>query len=185
MWWAPDRGSTGPMKGTRPARKFQGHNLGTASRNHHHWKLLSPAAKRRAVDMLKKTLSMSERLACKAVGLARSTYRNLPIAQTRREYERPGLAAGHRAAGGHRRERIVLPAFPEGPERPQHDGLPGLLLGPRNVTGLHLDRQRLLTPKTMRYTASKDRTRPLAWSLTSDLPSASGAARSTQTFSEL
>ncbi len=32
--------------------------------------------------MLKDTLSMSERLACKAVGLARSTYRNLPIAAT-------------------------------------------------------------------------------------------------------
>ena len=32
--------------------------------------------------MLKKTLSMSERLACKAVGLARSTYRRLPMAQT-------------------------------------------------------------------------------------------------------
>jgi putative transposase len=32
--------------------------------------------------MLKTTLSMSERLACKAVGLARSTYRNLPMAQT-------------------------------------------------------------------------------------------------------
>ena len=32
--------------------------------------------------MLKDTLSMSERLACKAVGLARSTYRNLPQAQT-------------------------------------------------------------------------------------------------------
>ena len=32
--------------------------------------------------MLKDTLSMSERLACKAVGLARSTYRRLPIAQT-------------------------------------------------------------------------------------------------------
>ena len=29
------------------------------------------------------TLSMSERLACKAVGLARSTYRRLPAAQTR------------------------------------------------------------------------------------------------------
>ncbi|WP_155770925.1 IS3 family transposase [Mycobacterium colombiense] len=45
-------------------------------------KFLSPAAKRRAVDMLKDTLSMSERLACKAVGLARSTYRRLPLAQT-------------------------------------------------------------------------------------------------------
>lgn len=32
--------------------------------------------------MLKDTLSMSERLACKVVGLARSTYRNLPVAQT-------------------------------------------------------------------------------------------------------
>jgi putative transposase len=32
--------------------------------------------------MLKEVLSMSERLACKAVGLARSTYRNLPVAQT-------------------------------------------------------------------------------------------------------
>ena len=82
MWWAPVRGSTGPLKGTRSARKFRGHNLGTASRNHHHWKILSPAAKRRAVDMLTTTLSMSERLACKAVGLARSTYRRLPVAQT-------------------------------------------------------------------------------------------------------
>jgi putative transposase len=32
--------------------------------------------------MLKTTLSMSERLACKAVGLARSTYRRLPLAET-------------------------------------------------------------------------------------------------------
>jgi putative transposase len=32
--------------------------------------------------MLKQTLSMSERLACRAVGLARSTYRRTPIAQT-------------------------------------------------------------------------------------------------------
>lgn len=32
--------------------------------------------------MLKDTLRMSERLACKAVGLARSTYRRLPMAQT-------------------------------------------------------------------------------------------------------
>ncbi|WP_328656181.1 IS3 family transposase [Nocardia salmonicida] len=45
-------------------------------------KILSPAAKRRAVDMLKRTLSMSEWLACKAVGLARSTYRRVPLAQT-------------------------------------------------------------------------------------------------------
>jgi putative transposase len=32
--------------------------------------------------MLKGTLGMSERLACKAVGLARSTYRRLPMGQT-------------------------------------------------------------------------------------------------------
>ena len=43
--------------------------------------MLSPAAKRRAVDMLAETLSMSERLACKAVGLARS-YRHLSLGHT-------------------------------------------------------------------------------------------------------
>ena len=32
--------------------------------------------------MLKEVLSVSERLACKAVGLARSTYRRIPLAQT-------------------------------------------------------------------------------------------------------
>ena len=32
--------------------------------------------------MLKSTLSMSERLACKAVGLAGFIYRRLPVAQT-------------------------------------------------------------------------------------------------------
>jgi putative transposase len=32
--------------------------------------------------MLTTTLGMSERLACKAVGLARSTYRRLPLAET-------------------------------------------------------------------------------------------------------
>lgn len=42
---------------------------------------MSPAAKRRAVDMLKDTMRMSERLACNAVGLARSTYRRLPQSQ--------------------------------------------------------------------------------------------------------
>jgi hypothetical protein len=43
---------------------------------------LSPAAKRRAVDMLKSVMGISERLAGKAVGLARSTYQHVPIAQT-------------------------------------------------------------------------------------------------------
>lgn len=32
--------------------------------------------------MLKEVLGLSERLACKAVGLARSTYRRLPVAVT-------------------------------------------------------------------------------------------------------
>ncbi len=32
--------------------------------------------------MLKEVLGMSERLACKAVGLARSTYRRIPLAQS-------------------------------------------------------------------------------------------------------
>lgn len=43
---------------------------------------MSPAAKRRAVDMLVETLAVSKRLACRAVGLARSTYNRTPIAQT-------------------------------------------------------------------------------------------------------
>lgn len=41
-----------------------------------------PSAKRRAVDMLKQVKGMSGRLACKVVGLHRSTYRRLPAAQT-------------------------------------------------------------------------------------------------------
>jgi putative transposase len=36
-----------------------------------------------AVDILTTTMSMSERLACKMVGVARSTYQRLPLAQTR------------------------------------------------------------------------------------------------------
>ena len=45
--------------------------------------------------MLTTSLSMSERLACKAVGLARSTYRRLPVAQTPADpdAEMRGLAA--------------------------------------------------------------------------------------------
>ena len=43
---------------------------------------MSPAAKRRAVDMLIEVKNMSQRAACKAVGLARSTYRRTPLAQT-------------------------------------------------------------------------------------------------------
>ncbi|WP_280335623.1 IS3 family transposase [Nocardia wallacei] len=49
---------------------------------HHDWKILSPSAKRRAVDMLKQVKGLSERFACKVVGLHRGTYRRLPAAQT-------------------------------------------------------------------------------------------------------
>jgi hypothetical protein len=37
---------------------------------------------RRAEDMLKEVLGVSERVACKAIGLARSTYRDIRVAQT-------------------------------------------------------------------------------------------------------
>ncbi|WP_342228467.1 IS3 family transposase [Nocardia wallacei] len=54
-----------------------------AERPHDHdWKILSPATKRRAVDMLKQVKGLSERFACKVVGLHRGTYRRLPAAQT-------------------------------------------------------------------------------------------------------
>lgn len=42
----------------------------------------SPAAGRRVVDMLKDVMGMSERFACRVVGLNRSTCRRLPAAQT-------------------------------------------------------------------------------------------------------
>ncbi|MFF0707025.1 IS3 family transposase [Gordonia sputi] len=45
-------------------------------------KFLSPTAKRAAIDMLKARMNMSERKACRVVGLARSAYRQLPQAQT-------------------------------------------------------------------------------------------------------
>lgn len=43
---------------------------------------MSPAASRRVVDMLKEVMGMSERFACRVIGLNRSTYRRLPAAQT-------------------------------------------------------------------------------------------------------
>lgn len=42
----------------------------------------SRQAPRRAAHRLTETLSMPERLACRAVGLARSTYRRLPLSET-------------------------------------------------------------------------------------------------------
>lgn len=44
--------------------------------------ILGPTAKHRAVDTLKKTLTTSQRLACKAFRLARSAYRRPPMTQT-------------------------------------------------------------------------------------------------------
>ncbi len=44
--------------------------------------MVSPTAGRRVVDMLKEVMGVSERFACKVVGLHRSTYRRLPAAQT-------------------------------------------------------------------------------------------------------
>jgi len=60
------------MKGTTIGQENSGSGHRIRVHNHHHWKILSPAAKRRAVDMLQKVLGMSERLACKAVGRPRS-----------------------------------------------------------------------------------------------------------------
>ncbi|WP_196812331.1 DDE-type integrase/transposase/recombinase [Nocardia sp. CNY236] len=44
--------------------------------------MVSPAAGRRVVGMLTDVMGLSERFACKVVGLARSTYRRVPAAQT-------------------------------------------------------------------------------------------------------
>jgi hypothetical protein len=45
-------------------------------------KILSPTAKRAAITLLTGTMQMSERFACKVVGLSRSTNRRLRLAQT-------------------------------------------------------------------------------------------------------
>jgi hypothetical protein len=82
VWWAPVRGSTGPLKGTRSARKFRSHNLGTASRNHHHWKLLSPERRRAAVRHLQRVLGVSERFACRVAGQHRATQRHQAVSDT-------------------------------------------------------------------------------------------------------
>jgi len=78
------QGAQGAARAERPTEPVVGRGgvgEGRAARGGQ-GKTLSPAAKRRAVDMLKDTLTMSERLACKAVGLARSTYQRLPLATT-------------------------------------------------------------------------------------------------------
>ncbi|WP_280493247.1 IS3 family transposase [Nocardia asiatica] len=72
-------------------------------------KLLGPAAKRRAVGMLVQVKGMSERFACKVVGVHRSTFRRLPLDQTPddpdagarawlREYARKNPCHGFRRA---------------------------------------------------------------------------------------
>lgn len=62
---------------------------------------MSPAAKRRAVDMLVSTMNMSKRLACKAVGLARSTYTRTPVAQTPADPDAALRAELRKYAGTH------------------------------------------------------------------------------------
>ncbi|OZE92409.1 hypothetical protein CH298_02395 [Rhodococcoides fascians] len=64
-------------------------------------KILSPAAKRRAVDLLVKTMSLSKRLACRAVGLARSTYARTPIAETSADPDAALRASSRTYAGSH------------------------------------------------------------------------------------
>ena len=78
VWWAPVRGSTGPHERHSIGQEISGSQPRDGVQKPSSLEILSPAAKRRAVDTLKTTLSMSERLACKAVGLAGSTYRRLP-----------------------------------------------------------------------------------------------------------
>lgn len=68
-------------------------------------KVLTRVAQRRAVDVLNDTLSMPERLACKVVGLARSSYLGTPVAQTRYDLDADlrawprCYATKHRATG--------------------------------------------------------------------------------------
>ena len=75
---------------------------------------MSPTAKRAAIDMLKDVKSMSERMACRVVGLSRSVHRRLPRAQTAadpdaalreqlRAYARKNPRHGFRRAWAHLR----------------------------------------------------------------------------------
>jgi putative transposase len=59
----------------------------TASRHHHHWKLLTPNRKRRAVEVLRDRFGVSERRACTVVGLHRSTMGLSPPQRTAQEAE--------------------------------------------------------------------------------------------------
>ena len=44
--------------------------------------MVSPTTKRAVIDMLKDVMNMSERMACRVVGLSRSAYRRPPQAHT-------------------------------------------------------------------------------------------------------
>ena len=97
----PAVGSTGPSKGTSWPGKFWVRAIPSAGSFDYLWKILSPAAKRRAVDMLVNTMSVSKRLACRAVGLARSTYARTPIAETPADPDAALRAALRTYAGSH------------------------------------------------------------------------------------
>jgi hypothetical protein len=64
--------------------------------------------------MLKQTLGMSERLACKAVGLARSTYRRIPIAATPADPDADLRAWMRRYATKHPCHGFAVPGPPYG-----------------------------------------------------------------------
>ena len=64
------------------ARKILGQTVSPTGWFDYLWKILSPTAKRAAITLLTGTMQMSERFACKVVGLSRSSYRRLPLAQT-------------------------------------------------------------------------------------------------------
>ncbi|MDT5152758.1 MAG: putative transposase, partial [Mycobacterium sp.] len=66
------------MKGTKLGQENSGSGHRIRVRNHHHWKLLTPAAKRSAVTVLRERFGVSERRACAVVGLHRSTMRLTP-----------------------------------------------------------------------------------------------------------
>jgi hypothetical protein len=82
IWWRPPRARQVLTKGTRSARKFQGQTLGSASGNHHHWKLLGPERRRAAVRHLQRVLGVSERFAFRVTGQHRATQRHTAVSAT-------------------------------------------------------------------------------------------------------
>ncbi|WP_370369893.1 IS3 family transposase [Mycolicibacterium sp. CH28] len=111
-------------------------------------KILDPAAKRRAVDMLVTTMRLSKRLACRAVGLPRSTYARIPIAQTPadpdaglratlRTYAREHPLHGFRRAWAHLRHDQGVPVNKKKVHRLwKEEGLQVRIYHPRKRAGV-------------------------------------------------